>query len=89
MTFKITKTQQKLIDKWTKEQDLIAVGIQKSEVKSPTMWHQMSWSDGVPESGAIGGGLEYIFTPTSIGTMIKIKHLFTKEILDISEYDKG
>ena len=36
--------------------------------------------------GAIGGGLTYCFTPTSIGTVIKVKCACGEEI-DLTNYD--
>jgi len=40
-----------------------------------------------PNIGAIGGLYTYSFTPTSIGTVIKIKNNLTQDILDLSDYE--
>ena len=37
--------------------------------------------------GAVGGGLTYTFTPTSIGVIIIVKEHFTQEQIDLTEYD--
>lgn len=41
----------------------------------------------MPYYGAIGGSLSYIFIPTSLGVIIKVRHSVTKEELDVTEYD--
>ena len=43
------------------------------------------YPDGVPYQGAIGGGVTYEFTPTSIGTVFKVKA--NGKELDLSDYD--
>jgi len=37
--------------------------------------------------GATGGSMTYCFTPTSIGMVIKVKHGFTNEEIDLSNYE--
>ena len=39
------------------------------------------------EYGSIGGAYTYHFTPTSIGTVIKLENTVTKETIDLSDYD--
>lgn len=41
----------------------------------------------VPYYGAVGGGLEYIFTPTSIGVIVKVKEAYTGLELDLTDWD--
>jgi hypothetical protein len=43
---------------------------------------------GRPYYGAIGGALTYSFTPTSLGTVVKVKHGFTDAEIDLSDYDQ-
>lgn len=38
------------------------------------------------QSGAIGGEYTYSFTPTSLGTIIKVHNEMTKQELDLTEY---
>lgn len=40
---------------------------------------------GYPYFGTIGGNLTYMFTPTSLGVIEKVKHA-SGEILDITDY---
>lgn len=37
--------------------------------------------------GAIGGRFTYCFTPTSLGTVIKVKDYISKKEIDVSDYD--
>ncbi len=41
-----------------------------------------------PYYGAIGGGYEYSFVPTSLGVVINVKNVVSGDIIDLSEYDK-
>lgn len=38
-------------------------------------------------TGAIGGRYTYSFTPTSLGTVVKVYDAITKETIDLSDYD--
>ncbi len=40
-----------------------------------------------PYYGAIGGGLTYQFTPTGLGTVLKVTEALTGETLDVTDYD--
>jgi hypothetical protein len=40
-----------------------------------------------PYYGAIGGGLEYIFTPTGLGDCLVVREHFTKEEINVTDYD--
>lgn len=37
--------------------------------------------------GAIGGRFTYMFTPTSLGIVIKVQDGVTRDILDVTDYD--
>lgn len=39
-----------------------------------------------PYYGAIGGGITFSFTPTSLGTVTKAKEAITGEEIDLSDY---
>jgi hypothetical protein len=70
--FSLTKEQQEKLDKWENKID------KKVAKKQGTK---------EPYYGATGGSLTYCFTPTSIGTVIKVKHGFTNEEIDLSDYE--
>jgi hypothetical protein len=38
-------------------------------------------------AGAIGGAFKYMFTPTSIGTIVKVECSWCKQIKDVSDYE--
>lgn len=40
-----------------------------------------------PNYGSCGGAYTYSFTPTSIGTVVKLTNDMTKESIDITNYD--
>lgn len=39
-------------------------------------------------TGAIGGEFTYSFTPTNLGTVVKVKSWITNEEIDLTEYDQ-
>ena len=43
---------------------------------------------GLPDYGAIGGGLAFTFAPNGIGTYCKVTEAITGESIDLSEYDQ-
>ena len=71
MKFSLTKKQEKMVAKWVKKQDKAYAKKNNSELGY---------------YGAIGGGITYQITYTSIGTIIKVLHP-TGKILDITDYD--
>jgi hypothetical protein len=40
-----------------------------------------------PYYGATGGQLTFMFTPTNLGVVVKVEHCYTKETIDLSEYE--
>lgn len=75
--FTLSSMELATIAKWAKEQDEIVVAKQKAQGNAGDR----------PNYGAIGGELTYIFTPTSIGTIVKVVHGVTKAELDLTDYD--
>ena len=47
------------------------------------------WRGTLPkaETGACGGRYTFSFTPTSIGTVVKIEDGISGEVLDLTDYD--
>jgi hypothetical protein len=43
--------------------------------------------DGQAYYGAIGGAYTYMYTPTGLGLIVKIKNNLTEEILDLTDYE--
>lgn len=42
---------------------------------------------GVDNIGAIGGAYTYSFTPTALGTIIKVSNAVTKQEIDLTDYE--
>ena len=85
--FSVTKEQDAKIHEWLKT--VVYPPIVAEQRKNPeiAMWI-VKGKDGIeyPYSGAIGGDITYSFTPTSLGTCLKVTS-FGQE-LDITEYDQ-
>lgn len=81
--FEISDEQEDIIEKWLynavrtrmTEQD-------KLGVVDPVRLE--CWKEGYPYEGAIGGGLEYLFIPTSLGTIFKVR--YHDWVLDLTDY---
>jgi predicted Zn-dependent peptidase len=71
MRFELDDAQTKKLYEWLKEQESKAESIQGRE----------------PYYGATGGQLTYMFTPTNLGVVVKVKHEYTKAVIDLSEYE--
>lgn len=90
MKFEITEEQLKKLDAWMK--NIVypeAIRIQKEKVKQPGIEYRASWKSGYPYEGAIGGGLQFIFVPTSIGTVTKVQYkIYDMDVeLDLTDYE--
>jgi hypothetical protein len=60
--------------------------ITEKEYKKISKWQKKLLRDKAP-TGAIGGRFQYTFTPNSIGLVIKVVDLVTKQELDITDYE--
>jgi hypothetical protein len=72
-TFILTDDDEKKVEKFRRQQDKVWKKKQKPV-------------DIDPYYGAIGGSMTYSFTPTNIGTVVKVEHA-TGAVLDISDYE--
>ena len=90
MIFEIDSSDKEKIDDWLHGTVYPAIiAEQKKNIKEPTSFHEMCWEDGYPYEGAIGGGLTFKFTPTSIGVISKALYITQTEKyeLDLTNYD--
>ena len=88
MKFELNAVQIEKLGSWIKEQNNKA--IEKQKANPPNINEQLlqeMWNSGFPYTGAVGGDLEYTFTPTSIGVIAVVKHIITGEELDLTEYN--
>lgn len=75
--FELTPEELVEVSEWSAEQDAIIVERQRARGDQ---------SD-TPYYGASGGSLTYMFTPTSLGLVIKVEHGLTKNVLDLTDYE--
>jgi hypothetical protein len=61
----------------------ISIELTADQIKSFNQWIKKLPSSG---SGAIGGRIEYIIVPTSIGDVIKVRDTVSKQELDLTDY---
>lgn len=86
--FELTENQNKVLKDWMFKQNKIALDQQNKELDDPFYKFNQSVNDGFAFSGTIGSDLTYCFTPTSLGTIIKVKNLLTSNEIDLTEYEK-
>jgi hypothetical protein len=90
MNFTLTKEQYDKIQKWVKDEVYpAALEHQKKTVKNPDWCYTSTWELGYPYEGAIGGGLTYCFTPTSLGISENVvyENGDFKMKLNVTDYD--
>lgn len=91
LNFIVTDSQQEKINKWLMEELYPEVIKGQKELYSPEdpFYRIVSecWEAGYPYSGAIGGGIQYIFSPTSIGDILVIKNSWNDMEFNATEYD--
>jgi hypothetical protein len=89
--FRITAEDNAKIVKWLEEE--VYPPIVEAQLKDPSTASMLYRNkDGKirPYTGAIGGGLTYEFTPTSLGVVFKViwgKGLPGEKSLDLTDYD--
>jgi hypothetical protein len=71
LTIELTSAQVRRLKQWQNEQNAKVAAKQK---KSYAYY------------GAIGGGFSFIYTPTSVGNVIKVMNSVTKEEIDLTDY---
>ena len=85
-TFTISDDQTTRIDACLKTEVYPAViEKQRQDISDPHPIVHEVWEMGYPYEGAIGGGVTYEFSPTSLGVVMKVKYGDFE--LDISDYD--
>lgn len=79
MDFKLSEEQVKKIEEW----DDALNGHKCNARIEVSLIDDRAWK----HTGTIGGHLQYMFTPNSIGQSQKVKCLCCGEILDVTDYD--
>lgn len=83
--FDLTKEQREKLETWRKEQD--AVVLKRQQESDDEMIREMCAMWKRPYYGCCGGELTFMFTPTTIGLGVAVKHSGTGETLDLTDYD--
>jgi hypothetical protein len=88
MNFEVTPEQHEKINHWLKQ---VVYPQLIEEQRKSIDWSQnpiapACWDEGHPYEGAIGGGLTYEFTPTSIGISFWVSYGDSHR-LDLTDYD--
>jgi hypothetical protein len=85
--FTLSLKQEQKLSVWLREQEKILIQKQKLSM-SESEWKHLTSDGKYPYYGAIGGGIQYIFNPTSIGVAVRVKYLPTGEEIDLTDYDE-
>ena len=87
MSFQLTPEQSLKLGIWLKDQH---VELAKRQWQIPEIRKHMV-DESVPYLGAIGGGLTYEFTPTSLGTVTNVyfcRGTVFESKIDLTDYDE-
>jgi hypothetical protein len=88
--FALDAEQKKKLDIWKKEVQAKGVEQQKASIPKSDPFYdafEISWENGFPYIGSIGGAFTYSFKPTSIAMIVKVTDSITGEMLDLTDYD--
>lgn len=85
VTFEVTDEQEKKIEEWREKLKPKILDELRKELGN--QFDVLTEKGELPYYGAIGGGLEYIFIPTGLGTITKVRECITKEEIDLTDYD--
>ena len=85
MNFEVDEETTRKIEDWIDGVYSKLIEEQKRDPKlACDMFARDCWRSGVPYLGAIGGGVTYMFSPTSLGTVIKVSCI--EEEKDFTDY---
>jgi hypothetical protein len=90
ITFTLSDEEEVKYEAWKAEVRKRAIKKQKEQIKETHEFYRFyktSWEMGYPYTGTIGGGTTFEFTPTGLGTVVRVKDAITGEELDLTDYD--
>lgn len=87
MQFSLNKKELTALLAFKEECRVAGVKKQRVEMKNPDWTVVDCWDAGYPYTGAVGGNLTFSFTPTSIGTVVKVRDSVTGAEIDVTDYD--
>ena len=85
--YKLDEKQYKELEQWLDKQNKDIIEKQRSSMSAED-FEDFTMNGQFAYTGAIGGGVTYMLTDTSLGTIIKVKHAITNEELDLTNYDE-
>ena len=85
--FSLTSEQEHKLKIWLEEQEKFLLQKQKN-IMSESEWRDLTSNGEYPYYGAIGGGIRYMFNPTSLGVVVKVEYTPTGEQIDLTDYDQ-
>jgi hypothetical protein len=89
-TFIVSQDQFDKYQKWIIEQNKKAIKIQKKKIKKTDdqyeIYKSFGWDMGYPYCGAVGGEIDWIFTPNGIGDCCVVRHHITGDELNLTDY---
>jgi hypothetical protein len=86
--FELNAKQQEKLNDWLAERRVDQVQQQKRYILPDNPLYQIyksNWEMGFPYTGAIDTSETFMFTPTSVGTIVKVKYMDL--VLDLTEYE--
>lgn len=89
--FDLSDAQKIKLNQWSEKIFIDGVNLQKKQWKDQhkavEAHVQDCWDMGYPYTGAAGGQFTFMFTPTSIGVICKVRDAVTGEEVDLTDYD--
>ena len=86
-TFQLSDRQEKQLNEWLDTVIYPAFIEKQRQEMDPAEFYDLTMNGSYPYLGAIGGGVEFSFTPNSIGVGVEARFIPTGETIDLTEYD--
>lgn len=86
MKFELTPAQVEKVSKWYAQVSQKVIDKQRETMLPEDFDEQTAFGE-MPYYGAIGGGLTYMFSNTSLGTVVIVEEAITGEKLDVTDYE--
>jgi hypothetical protein len=86
-TFELSERQEQWLQDWLQNTIYPKYLEMQKEQMSAEEYSDLTLDGKYPYLGATGGGVEYVFTPNSIGVGVHVRFVPTGEELNLTEYD--
>lgn len=81
--FELDEAQIRKLNEW-----ISVVHVRAANMQIESGFADKFGSGRAPYYGAIGGGYTFSFSTTGLGTVCKVRETFTKEEIDLTDYDQ-